>query len=114
MYDIEISGNGNCNPYTIPPSNSSSPRAYKEGGRIFTISPNPATDKVVLRADSDLDVGDKYRMSIYNVLGNKIQEYNIDQSSIAIDVNEFDSGVYLYQISVNTELLLSDKFIKID
>lgn len=118
LLGIAIVSNNNCNPYqTInKPQNRTVPLETPSvvSDAIFTLSPNPATNSIHISTDLEINSDDVYILTIFNAMGSKIQELHIQYPSVRVDINKFESGVYMYQIIKNNELLQSNKFIKID
>lgn len=79
---------------------------YDDYGFLY---PNPATNSVFYSLE--LNEGEKATFMIYDILGNLEGKYNIkpDKNTIEIDLNNFASGVYLYQLIINDEYKTSGK-----
>jgi len=72
----------------------------------FAVFPNPAHDKITIKADSD-NVGEKYLVT--NQVGQQLLNGTITNLETVIDVNEFSSGIYLVKIGPNKILKLVKK-----
>lgn len=58
----------------------------------FQLSPNPAQDKILL---SGLILGEK--LVIYDVKGRLLQSVSVEQSTLELDISDFEMGVYFIQ-----------------
>ncbi|WP_299526263.1 T9SS type A sorting domain-containing protein [Winogradskyella sp.] len=61
----------------------------------FTISPNPAKDKLNIVLSSN----DEMKLEVFDVLGKRVYHASISQLSSSIDVTNWRSGVYLVKVS---------------
>lgn len=73
---------------------------------IVIIYPNPATDKLNLRSGSGIHL---QKGTIYNLQGQKIKEFNINNGSI--DIENLTTGMYLLKIETNLNTINAN-FIK--
>ena len=75
--------------------------------------PNPASE--ILNFDFDLSDLNNPKLQIVDVLGNVKKELNLDihKRSISIDVNEFESGFYFYNI-IDGGLMSAPKILSIN
>ena len=73
--------------------------AFTSHNSAVTISPNPATESLTISANGTA--------TIYNVLGNKIAEYEVEKE-LEIQVSDWESGVYLLKVG-NEEMV---RFVK--
>ena len=62
----------------------------------FSYYPNPSTDVINLNAQDNIE-----RVAIYNILGQKVVDQNINATSSQIDVSNLVTGAYLMEVSVN-------------
>ena len=62
----------------------------------FTYSPNPATTFIDLKANSNIQ-----SLEIYNILGQKVLQQNIEALTSTIDIQHLKSGYYILNVSVN-------------
>ena len=75
---------------------------------LIDIHPNPNNGAFIIKSDVVLDTG---YFTIYDVLGNKIQEFNsIISNQISVDLKSFKSGIYYLKYS-NSKGSLYKKFI---
>jgi|GEM_PF-3196528 len=76
-------------------------KGYKE------IYPNPVLDNLNIN-----NINNYSDIKIYNLIGNEIKNQNIsNQSNIRIDISEFESGIYFYQL-INEKTTIFGKFVK--
>lgn len=76
-------------------------KGYKE------IYPNPVLDNLNIN-----NINNYSYIKIYNLIGNEIKNQNIsNQSNIRIDISEFESGIYFYQL-INEKTTIFGKFVK--
>lgn len=78
-----------CNPSTvnIPENNISD---------LITIYPNPSNGLFKI---TGFIFSDKTKISVFNALGQRIDVY--DSSTNSIDLNEFNSGIYIVKLEIN-------------
>ena len=77
----------------------------------FNLYPNPNNGGFTL--DYQLQKGQTGEFTIYTMLGEKLAEYNLNENSntMKIIANELSEGVYLYNISVNNNIVKRDKLV---
>ena len=63
------------------------------------IYPNPAKDMLTIKAENISNV------AIYNSVGQKVYEKTFDSSEVSINLDGFDSGVYMVKAIVNGEVV---------
>jgi subtilisin-like proprotein convertase family protein len=64
----------------------------------FSFYPNPANDTVNLSSVDTIDT-----VVIYNILGQKVIDLNVEATSSQINVSNLNTGTYLMKVSVNGE-----------
>jgi hypothetical protein len=62
----------------------------------FTYYPNPATNVINLDAQSNIE-----RVAVYNILGQKVIDQNINATSSQLNVANLATGAYLMEVSVD-------------
>lgn len=65
---------------------------------LFDINPNPASDVITISL-KDLSISDDYTCEILNLQGQKLLTQTVSTKNKDIDVSQFESGVYLIQLS---------------
>ena len=63
------------------------------------IFPNPTHDYVNIKADKIKNV------KIFSLLGSLVLEEDVDSNELKVDVRQFGKGVYILQITTETEIL---------
>lgn len=76
---------------------------------IFTLSPNPVTDKLLLNYTETIHP--ETNLTIFNFQGKKIVSQKLNNSQTTLDVSNFPSGIYLLEISDKNKTV-SGKFVK--
>ena len=79
---------------------------------VSHVYPNPALDFV----DIDFQIASSVRevkLTFYNVLGQEVKDAVLekDQKSIHISLREFNSGMYMYQLSIDGRSVATKKLI---
>ncbi|MGB5942964.1 MAG: T9SS type A sorting domain-containing protein [Leeuwenhoekiella sp.] len=74
------------------------------GVRIF---PNPVRDMLTLQSDQPM-----LRLKLFDISGKKILEENFDQTDVEFDVSRVQQGVYLLQIHLADEMVVTKRLIK--
>ncbi len=76
------------------------------------VYPNPTSS--TLNFEFEQAINESSIISIYNTLGQKVKEVVIykSQNSFFVNLNEFENGIYFYQISSRNRDMLRGKFIK--
>jgi len=79
---------------------------------VSHVYPNPALDFV----DIDYQIASSVRevkLTFYNVLGQEVKEAVLekDQKSTHISLREFNSGMYMYQLSIDGRSVATKKLI---
>ena len=62
----------------------------------FSFYPNPATDAINLSSTENIE-----RVTIYNILGQKVIDQDINATSSQLNVSNLVTGAYLMQVSVD-------------
>ena len=62
----------------------------------ITISPNPAPDMIYVHTEGNMAHNSSF--SIFDVLGRKVMDGNLDFHSVSIDVSQWQSGIYFLYI----------------
>ena len=65
----------------------------------FTITPNPATDKIQLSVNSVNF--EPLKVSIYNILGSVVMSETVTQNVSEIAINKLKSGIYMIEVKTN-------------
>ena len=64
------------------------------------IYPNPAKDLLTIKAENITNV------MIYNSIGQKVYEKTADSSEVSINLDGFDTGIYLVKIAANGDEII--------
>ncbi|WP_299126979.1 T9SS type A sorting domain-containing protein [uncultured Winogradskyella sp.] len=88
--------------------NTTTQNQPKDALSEFSISPNPAKDKLNLKLNSFSAI---LNLEVYDVLGKRIYKKSINRLETSIDVSNWKSGVYLVRVS-NDETTQTKRFIK--
>ncbi|MEO1033116.1 MAG: T9SS type A sorting domain-containing protein [Bacteroidota bacterium] len=91
----------------ITATGSLSTPEFKKQNAEFTISPNPAKNKLNIVLPSNEDM----KLEVFDVLGKRVYHGTISQLSSSIDVSNWRSGVYLVKVS-NDQATQTKRFIK--
>tara|TARA_R110002012_G_scaffold319389_3_gene539824 strand:+ start:35002 stop:35817 length:816 start_codon:yes stop_codon:yes gene_type:complete len=74
----------------------------------FTIYPNPSKSKLNIT----LPGANNYsKIEVYNILGSRVYQGNLNSLNTSINVSQWNTGVYLVRIS-NTKETISKRFVK--
>lgn len=76
---------------------------------ITTIYPNPFSNKAILKVDAILK--SSINIQIYDVLGQIVESIETDDNSIILNREQFNPGMFFYQIIESNKLISSGKFI---
>ena len=71
------------------------------------VYPNPSTDKIFIDANTQIN-----SVSVFNNLGSKVSEQEINKASCQINTSLFSGGVYLFRIKAGKENIVKKVFIK--
>lgn len=80
----------------------------KEG--FIKVYPNPASDKLFISA-SELNMKDHYTIELYSMLGVKLSEVKVENTTTEIDLNDYASGIYFVTLKQNNSTIANQKFI---
>ncbi len=72
----------------------------------FRLSPNPAMDVLTISSDVNID-----SIAIYSVLGQLVQQSELNDTNVQIDVSALRSGLYILQLK-SGEKVSSKRFVK--
>lgn len=64
----------------------------------LTLSPNPASDQVLVKLENMASAGFSYQLM--DALGERIMEGDTDQSQVRLDLGELSSGMYFLQVRI--------------
>ena len=73
----------------------------------FTISPNPAKNKLKIKLSST----DEVKLEVFDVLGKRVYNGVLTQLESSVDISSWKNGVYLVRIS-NDKTTQTKRFIK--
>jgi lysophospholipase L1-like esterase len=73
----------------------------------FNISPNPIIDIMQIKADKPIK-----KIVLYNLCGEILESFNCNQSAVAVNLNNINSGIYLVKITYEDGLFNIQKVIK--
>jgi len=77
---------------------------------LFTIYPNPSSDKIIIKYQG---ISNEYDLTIVDILGREvIIKQRISDKKHEINIVDLTSGVYLIQIHKESKLVKTIKFIK--
>lgn len=65
----------------------------------FFLYPNPTNDLIFLNSKKNME-----SVSLYNVLGQKLMEKNVDATDSKIDLSIFDSGTYFLKVFIDGQI----------
>ena len=65
----------------------------------FNFYPNPASDAIILSALDNIET-----VVIYNILGQKVIDLNVDATNIQVNVSSLSTGTYIMKVSVNGQI----------
>ena len=65
----------------------------------FDYYPNPATNTINLSADSNIDT-----VVIYNLLGQKVLDQNVNSVNTKLDISTLSSGNYIMRVSIDGQV----------
>lgn len=68
------------------------------GDQLFSIHPNPATDKLIITLSKDLQDGE---LVLFDLKGQKIKNLGSIKQNKSIDVTELESGMYFIRLQSN-------------
>ena len=109
---VQLTGAGGTNPFgTVYIDNM---YFYKSGtagvgtNELFnvSVSPNPASSVVNLRADETIT-----KAEVYNILGKKVRSFNVNTTSTSFNISDLNAGIYLLKYEINNKVGTT-KFVK--
>ena len=65
----------------------------------------------MLNVSLNLNAEDKGIMQIIDVKGRVVQEFDLSNGRNEIKLNQFSSGLYIYHVQINGEIVKTDKLI---
>jgi hypothetical protein len=74
------------------------------------LSPNPFHDKTLFSVENNIP-GRSLQLLIIDVFGKKINQFEIENSSIEINLQAYSPGIYFYKLMHNDEPIASGKMI---
>lgn len=74
----------------------------------ITVRPNPATDKFTVTLPNNGSA----QVELYNLVGQKVYSENSSSSTVEINVNQYNSGVYLLKVSQGEKVYTSKVIVK--
>lgn len=80
----------------------------KEG--FIKVYPNPAADKLFITAEK-INTKDNYTIELYSMMGSKLNEVNVENTTTEIDLNAYASGIYFVVLKQNNSTIANQKFI---
>lgn len=86
------------------------PMASKPKEGIIKVYPNPASDKLFISA-SELNGKDHYTLELYSMMGAKLSEVKVENTTTEIDLNDYASGIYFVTLKQNNSTIANQKFI---
>lgn len=103
------SNNGNYDTWTVKLKDPTVNVQTKFADEI-SIYPNPA--KSFLNIDlSEIDLMDELNLLVYNIYGQKVLETELDKQHNRINLDVYNTGVYLFVVKNNESIILSRKVI---
>jgi len=96
--------------FTVVYDASASVEDPVKGVIVSDLYPNPASSNA--RVDYNLSPGSTLDIEMYDMLGNRVFDYNREGTgTLSIPVNQLESGTYLYQYSIDGEIMDTQKLI---
>ncbi|MBK7667746.1 MAG: T9SS type A sorting domain-containing protein [Sphingobacteriaceae bacterium] len=80
----------------------------KEG--FIKVYPNPASDKLFITAEK-INTKDKYTIELYSMMGSKLNEVRLENTTTEIDLDAYASGIYFVVLKQNNSTIANQKFI---
>lgn len=105
-YNAPIVTNTTLNEYT----QSASIKEIKTNASI-SVYPNPGTGKFKIQIDNGQLSMDNYQLSIYNILGEKIYQSEIQNQKSEIDISQQPNGIYIVRVN-GSKQSLNQRIIK--
>ncbi|MDD5571870.1 MAG: T9SS type A sorting domain-containing protein [Bacteroidales bacterium] len=95
--------NNNINNNTV----SAKTNETMQAERALKVYPNPANSELFI--EYKLNEGEKGYVVLFNSLGIKVNEYDLNKNFTKVDLNKYSSGLYYYRISINGVVIKNDK-----
>lgn len=83
----------------------------KAGTQLFEFSQNPHGDHLCVNSLTELPAGD-FTIQIMNIQGKLLYTVPLVSGTTRLNVSQFTSGTYMYEIRKDQQLLQTGKFIK--
>lgn len=74
----------------------------------ITVRPNPATNQFTV----DLDGSETAQVQLFNLVGQLVYETRTNDATVSVNVNNFNSGVYMLKITQNGKVYTSKVIVK--
>jgi len=87
------------------------PETHFQTIREFKIFPNPASE--IVNIEINIEDSEWYTFSIYNLIGELLIKEKLTNGINNIKINNLKSGLYLYEVNINNNNLLSNGKINI-
>jgi len=81
-----------------------------ENSDVVSIYPNPFTGFINIRIDGAL-VNNQVQFIVYNVMGEEVLSSSITNSLTTIETSNLPSGIYIYTVTSNTNIIQTGKLI---
>lgn len=80
---------------------------------VFDIAPNPAYGAESINVDYNVNGNPESYISVLDVLGNKKSEHKLekDNNNMKLDVSDYSSGIYFVNLTVQGQLMQSEKLV---
>lgn len=102
VYEYNQNNNINANDITfgvrIPPTNSNSIDEIMEDNHI-SIAPNPFNEKLMIQVNNAI-LDENASFQIFNITGQLVYSNKLNTSTIAIETNNWPSGLYIYKYQI--------------
>ncbi|MFP9115583.1 T9SS type A sorting domain-containing protein [Flavobacterium sp. RHBU_3] len=77
--------------FTTPAETSS---VKNDSFKTLTVSPNPATDNVVVKNDSGID-----SLALYNITGQIVKQQNVNANTASLNTSDLAAGIYVLSVT---------------
>jgi hypothetical protein len=77
---------------------------------FITVYPNPANDKLYISA-TGVEKKDGFKLELYSVIGNKLMDMPMDNSTTEINLDNYAAGIYFVALKQNNNTISYKKFI---
>jgi len=78
--------------------------AHAKALEKLTIYPNPVSSIIYISVDDNQLIRD---ITVFDILGNKIEQVHVDGSKASIDVSKWPGGLYLARVQLRNDVILS-------